>query len=80
MFVRIRDLDKNIKFAITKMSFVEGSFGVRICVETDAFQFLLPRAWANKFTKEQMDAFTYFVYKGKLKLSTGQTKLDMDFM
>lgn len=80
MFVRIRDLDKNIKFAITKMSFVESSFGVRICVKTDAFQFLLPRAWTNRFTEEQMVVFKYFVYNGKLKLSNGQTRLDMDFM
>lgn len=80
MLIRIRDLERNTKFSITNMELVDSSFGKRICVKTDLFQFLLPKIWAGKFTEEQMAVFTYFVYKGKIKLPNGQIKLDMDFM
>lgn len=59
------------------MELVDSSFGKRICVKTDAFQILLLKLWASKFTEEQMAAFTYFVYREKIKLPN---EMDIDFM
>lgn len=82
-YVKIGDLEVGKKYVIKNMSVVKMSFGKRICIKSEGFQFLLPESWFDKISAKQMEQINrsevYLLYKGLLGLANGKTKHDIEF-
>ena len=85
-YVKIGDLEKGKKYMIKHISAVKMSFGKRICIKSEEFQFLLPESWFEKIPAKHMDVINksekpiYLLYKGLIDLANGKTKHDIELV